>query len=76
MIPTTPDVNTIELNLPTTISAYVVTNTDMSYTIVLNARLTQERRLQAYQHEMNHIVCGDYERQSADLIEFYAHQNI
>lgn len=74
MIPTTPDVNTIELNLPTSISAYVVSNPDFSYTIVLNSCLSWERRLQAYKHEMEHIENGDYERKSADLIEMYAHE--
>ena len=73
MIPTTPDVNTIELNLPTSISAYVVSNADLSYTIVLNSCLSWERRRQAYKHEMEHIENGDYERKSADLIEMYAH---
>ncbi len=70
----TPDVNAIELNLPATISAYVIANADTSYTIVLNARLTWERRIQAYRHEMKHIEHGDYERHSADLIELHAHQ--
>lgn len=74
MILTTPDVNTIEINLPTSISAYVMANADASYTIVLNARLTWERRLQAYQHEIEHIKNGDYERSSADFIELYAHK--
>lgn len=76
MIQTTPDVNTIELNLPTSISAYVISNADTSYTIVLNSKLTWERRFQAYLHELEHIKSGDYERQSADLIELHAHQNI
>ena len=74
MIPTTPDVNTVEANLPTTIAAYVVSNSDLSYTIVLNARLTYERRMQAYCHELHHIKNGDYERSSADLIELFAHK--
>lgn len=74
MILTTADVNTVEMNLPTSISAYVMANADTSYTIVLNARLTRERRMQAYQHELKHIEDGDYERKSADLIELYAHQ--
>lgn len=74
MIPTTPDVNVIEANLPTSIAAYVTANTDASYTIILNARLTWERRLQAYHHEIEHIKNGDYERKSADLIEMYAHE--
>lgn len=73
VIPTTANVNTFETNLPTTIAAYVVANPDLSYTIVLNSRLTFERRMQAYKHELHHIENGDYERKSADLIELYAH---
>ena len=68
-----PDVNTIETNLPTSISAYVIANPDASYTIVLNARMTWERRLKTYEHELHHIKNGDYERESADLVEMYAH---
>ena len=74
MIPTTPNINTLETDLPTTIAAYVVSNPDLSYTIVLNARLTFERRMEAYKHELRHIENGDYERRSADLIELYAHK--
>lgn len=74
MILTTPDVNTIEVELPTTIPAYVVSNPDMTFTIVLNSRMSWERRMQAFRHEMKHIINGDYERSSADLIELYAHK--
>ena len=69
----TPDVNTAEINLPTTIPAYVVSNADTSYTIVLNARVSWERRFEAYTHELRHMEPGDYERNSARLIEFYSH---
>ena len=70
----TQDVNTILANLPNTIGAYTVANTDLSYTIVLNARLSYERQLLACHHEMKHIENGDYNKRcSADLIERYAH---
>jgi len=67
------DVNVREINLPTTISAYVASNPDATYTIFLNSRLTWERRMQAYQHELEHIKNGDYERRSSDMIEMHAH---
>ena len=70
---TIQDVNTQLADLPTSISAYVVSNPDGSYTIILNARLTWERKRQAYLHELNHIKNGDYERKSADKIEMFAH---
>lgn len=70
----TLDVNTVFANMPSTIKAYTVANADMSYTIVLNARLNYESQLLAYHHEMKHIENADYDKKcSADLIEYYAH---
>ena len=70
----TPDVNVIEADLPVSISAYVVPNADMTFTIVLNSRMAWERRVEAYKHELQHIQNGDYQKSSADMIEFYAHE--
>lgn len=68
------DVNVVLADLPGTISAYTVANPDLSYTIVLNSRLNYERQQKAYQHEINHIKNGDYDRKcSVDLLECYAH---
>lgn len=70
----TQDVNVIFLDMPGTISAYSVSNPDLSYTVVINARLNRERQLEAYYHEMKHIEHGDYERKTkVDVIECYAH---
>lgn len=69
----TPDVNIIEAALPTSISAYVVSNPDASFTIVLNSKMSFERQIQSYWHEIEHIRSGDYERNSADMIELYSH---
>lgn len=72
----TPDVNCCLADLPTTIPAFVVSNADDSYTIVLNARHSREQHLKSYAHEYNHIMNGDYEKKcSADLIEFWAHRD-
>lgn len=71
----TPDVNCCLADMPTTIPAFVVSNADLSYTIVLNARLSHEQHLKSYAHEFYHIMNGDYEKKcSADLIELWAHQ--
>lgn len=71
----TPDVNTLEYDLPVSVAGYTVLNADSSYTVVLNSRLTFERRMQAYQHEMKHILTGDYDRKvDVDMIEFYTRQ--
>lgn len=70
----TPDVNTLEYNLPVSIAGYTVLNADNTYTVILNARLTFERRMQAYQHEIQHILTGDYDRRAdVDILELYSH---
>ena len=69
------DINVKFLQLPTTVRAYVVSNSDMTYTIVLNSALSREQNIIYYAHELDHIRNGDYEKKcSADLIEFYAHK--
>ena len=71
----TQDANILLVDMPHRIKAYTVANKDMSYTIVINARMSHERQLEAYQHELDHIRQKDYEKKcSADLIEFYAHK--
>lgn len=75
MFTMTLDVNVVLADMPGTISAYTVPNPDFSYTIVLNSRLTRERQMQAYAHEMIHINNGDYDKKCpVDLIECYAHR--
>lgn len=70
----TPDVNIHLMDMPVTIPAFVKSNSDGTYSVILNSRLTHERRLEAYQHELLHITSGDYDRTcDADLIELYAH---
>lgn len=70
----TPDVNHIFADLPTTIPAFVASNADGSYTIILNSRCSREKNLLSYAHEYKHIINGDYEKKcSADLIEFWSH---
>lgn len=47
----------------------VVKNADSSYTILINARLTCEQQMDAYQHAIRHIMNMDFEKDNADLIE-------
>lgn len=46
------------IDLPTTVRGFVTKSVD-DYTIVLNARMSQETRLKAYRHELEHIERGD-----------------
>lgn len=72
----TPDVNCIMADLPHALKAFTVSNSDGSFTIVLNSRHTYEQHLRSYHHEMKHIENGDYDKKyPVDLIEFWAHAN-
>lgn len=55
------------------IEEQVIKNTDDSYTVLLNARLTHERQLEAYYHAIRHIQNNDYEKEDVNKIEFDAH---
>lgn len=67
--------NVFIIDLPTTIYSFVRQNPDGTYTIVLNARLSQEDRARHYEHELRHIREGDFEKDlTADEIEAQAHK--
>lgn len=70
------EIFTYHVNMPTTIRSFVVSNNDMSFTIMINARLGSDQQLAAYMHEIYHIKKGDYDKHcSADLIELFAHED-
>lgn len=68
-------INVLYADMPSAIRSYVVSNTDSSYTVVLNSRLSHEQNLLSYQHELYHIQNGDYDllHTTADRIEIKAH---
>lgn len=68
------DVVTVLLDLPTTIKSFVRENPDDSMTVVVNAKLSAEDRLQRYKHEVDHIKHGDMDSgESVQRIESVAH---
>lgn len=68
------DIDVRMCDLPGTVRSFVIAHPDMTYTIVLNSRLSHEQHLLSYQHELDHINNGDYDKKcSADLIEINAH---
>lgn len=68
------NIRTILRDLPSSIDGFTIASNDGWYTIVLNNRLSYERRLQAFNHELAHITHGDFSlTDSADYIEQYAH---
>lgn len=71
---TTPDANIFLVNFPTSEKEMVVQNEDDSYTILINAKLSQDGQLKAYQHALNHINNGDFEKSDVQNIELQAHE--
>lgn len=53
-------INVQILDFGNSIPAAVTINDDGSFSIFLNARLSYERRLEAYWHEMRHIQNQDF----------------
>lgn len=70
----TPDVNVVLLDFKDTKPNEMVTeNEDGSYTIFVNARLSHDGRMRAYQHAMEHINRNDFQKDDVQQIEAVAH---
>lgn len=68
------DINTIYADMPASIRSYVISNADLSYTIVLNSRLSYEQNLASYSHELSHIANRDYDRKcDVGILEMGSH---
>lgn len=62
------------INMPSGLKGYSCKNPDDSYTILINANLSNEMQLQTYMHELEHIVNGDFDSElSADQLERIRH---
>lgn len=72
----TNDIYVHVIDFDTTKVAETVTyNEDGSYSIFLNARMSQQMQSDAYIHALNHILRLDFESGSrADALEAYAHR--
>lgn len=51
----------------------VLHNKDDSYTIFIDSKLTLERQREVFQHEFNHILNKDFEKENVQHIESIAH---
>lgn len=70
----TEEIHTIIYPLPPEIKAYTAC-VNGYYTIVINDNLSAAARLQAYNHERNHINNGDFSSpDKADFIEARGHR--
>lgn len=71
---TTQDVNVILLDFPNNQKEMVVSNEDGSYTILINAKLSHEAQLRAYNHALKHINDDDFKKMDVQEIETQAHR--
>lgn len=60
--------------MPCRIHGMIRANEDGSYTIILNSRDSRERNLQAYQHELDHLLRKDLDGSDVQAIEAKAHK--
>lgn len=61
------------LDMDTKIPEQLVKNSDNSYTIFLNTRLSRESQLKSYYHALTHIRDDDFCKENVQEIEFEAH---
>lgn len=51
----------------------VTENSDGSYSVFIDARLSNDGQLREYEHAMKHIESGDFEKADVQMIEAAAH---
>lgn len=70
-----PDnIRTYVISMPSRIRSFVVRK-DGWYTICINETLCERARLEAYKHEIDHIMRGDFDSDlPTGLIEIRAHE--
>lgn len=57
------------LDMDHAIEEEVTANEDGSFSIFINARISWERQMAAYQHAITHILRDDFSKTDADEIE-------
>lgn len=63
----TDDIRTRLIPLPGTVKGYTISFIDGTFCIVLNERISYEQRYKAYQHELEHILNNDFDRNNIDI---------
>lgn len=70
----TEDIMVRVVEMPASIKACTVKK-DGYHTILINSILTKEQQLKEYEHEYDHIINGDFDKDCpVDMIEIYAHE--
>ena len=63
------EVSVVFSDLPTSINAFVVRTyeDDEHYTIVINSRVSADKQMEAYRHEISHICNDDFASDDAEI---------
>ncbi|MDD2218248.1 MAG: hypothetical protein PHW03_07695 [Eubacteriales bacterium] len=62
------------MNLPHGVRGYTILNSDGSYSIMINARMSAEMQMETYRHEIAHIDSKDFDLCSeVDSLEYEKH---
>ncbi len=67
--------NVILLNDACGVPGSVWHNPDDSYTIFIDANLSEEKQKKVFLHEMKHICRNDFEKDDVQAIEYEAHND-
>ena len=73
MIYTSEDINVVLLPMAYNVKGCSCANEDGSYTIIINSQIPENQRLKAYEHELRHILNGDFGTDNVDQTEHRAH---
>ena len=61
-------------DMPTTVKAVTVTNSDGTFTIIINSKLNYEQQCESFSHEIIHIMNCDFDKeQDINALEYNAH---
>ena len=67
------DIYVYQVPLPRGINEMVTPCPDDSYTVYIDERLSDEKKLEAYQHALEHIKKNDWSKEDVQEIESIAH---
>ena len=67
-------INVVVMNMEHGIHEMIVANHDGSHTIFLNARDSNERRMESYCHALSHLKHDDFDKDDVQQIEADCHR--
>lgn len=67
------DINVQIMDMDVMVPEHLVKNSDDSYTIFLNARLSRDAQLKYYHHALKHINSDDFFKDNVQEIESETH---